>query len=162
MILDALQSTDWFFVALWGIIFVVTLIIELETMDLTTIWFCVSSLITLICGVTFAPPYLQVIIFISLSVILIVLTRPLTKKMMKTEIIRTNTDRVVGMIAIVTKEIVPNEIGEVKVENSFWRAINNDNLSFKIGEKVIVDAIVGIKLVVSKLDDSSSIELIEK
>jgi membrane protein implicated in regulation of membrane protease activity len=160
LFLRAFSSIDWIMMATWVVIFIFTLIIELETMNLTTVWFCVSSVVTIICGVLFANPYVQVAIFVGLSIVLVLATRPLTKKMMQRDIIRTNTDRLIGMVAVVVKEIVPNEIGDVKVDNNLWRAINNDNLSFAVGEKVLIDAIVGIKLVVSKIDGNTNVEVL--
>jgi len=162
LFLKSFEFIDWTMIVAWAIIFIITLVIELETMNLTTIWFCVSSLVALISGVIFAGPLIQISIFVGMSVILILLTRPLTKKMMNTEIIRTNADRVLGMVGIVTQKIIPNEIGEVKVLNNLWRAINNEDLTFEVGEKVSIDAITGIKLVVSKVNGDSDIQLIQK
>ena len=160
LILKSLGPIDWFMVAAWGIIFVVTLIIELETADLVTIWFSLSALITLICGVIFLKPLYQILLFLVLSVVLILATKPLAKKRMRGTYVRTNTDRFIGMVAVVTKEILSNEIGEVKIDNQLWRAVNNEGLAFQPGEKVIVDAISGIKLVVSKID--GNVELLKK
>lgn len=160
LILKSLGPIDWFMVAAWGIIFVVTLIIELETADLVTIWFSLSALITLICGVIFLKPLYQILLFLVLSVVLILATKPLAKKRMRGTYVRTNTDRFIGMVAVVTKEILPNEIGEVKIDNQLWRAVNNEGLAFQPGEKVIVDAISGIKLVVSRID--GNVELLKK
>jgi membrane protein implicated in regulation of membrane protease activity len=81
---------------------------------------------------------------------------------MKTGIIRTNTDRFIGEIGIITQKILPNEIGEVKIENQLWRAINHEGLVFEPGEAVIIDAISGIKLVVSKINGSGTVDLIKK
>lgn len=128
LILKSLGPIDWFMVAAWGIIFVVTLIIELETADLVTIWFSLSALITLICGVIFLKPLYQILLFLVLSVVLILATKPLAKKRMRGTYVRTNTDRFIGMVAVVTKEILPNEIGEVKIDNQLWRAVNNEGL----------------------------------
>ena len=52
-------------IAVWAIIFIVTLIIELETADLTTIWFCVSSLVTLICTLCGVKETNQLIILVA-------------------------------------------------------------------------------------------------
>lgn len=160
LFLRVFEPIDWVMMISWVLIFVVTLIVELETSNLTTIWFCISSVVTIICGVLFANPYVQLIIFIALSLILVLATRPLTKKMMQKEIIKTNSDRLIGMVGIVSSAIIPNEIGEVKVDNSLWRAVNNDNLTFAVGEKVLIDAIVGIKLVVSKIDGNDNVEVL--
>ncbi len=147
-------------IAVWAIIFIVTLIIELETADLTTIWFCVSSLVTLICTLCGVKETYQLIIFVALSAILILATRPLTKKMMNKEIIHTNADRLVGMIAIVTKKIANNEIGEVKVENASWRAISIDGVDIEVGEKVIINSLSGNKVVVSSVNNTNDVEFL--
>lgn len=160
MLLSSLENMNWVMLILWGAVFIITLIIELETADLTTIWFCFSSLITFICALTFATPIVQLIIFAVLSLILIIATKPLTNRFTKNEMVRTNADRVIGMIGVVTKEITRGEIGEVKVENSLWRAINNEGLTFEVGEQVTIDGIVGIKVVVSKLPGKSNVEII--
>jgi membrane protein implicated in regulation of membrane protease activity len=162
LFLKQFGTLDWFMVVAWGIIFLVTLFIELETMDLVTIWFCISAIVTLICGIIFLEPIWQCVLFVSLSFVLILITQPLAKKRMKVGIIRTNTDKLIGEIGIVTKEIVPNEIGEIKVENQLWRAINTEGLSFAVGEEVMIDAISGIKLVVSKVDGDGNVEIIKK
>jgi membrane protein implicated in regulation of membrane protease activity len=82
------------------------------------------------------------------------------KKLTGRSIIRTNADRFVGKVGVVTKEIRPFEIGEVKVNNSFWRAINKDNETINVGALVSVDGIEGIKLIVSKIDNKSNMEIL--
>lgn len=145
-------------IALWAIIFVVTLIIELETADLTTIWFCVSSFITLICAIFGLHEIYQLIVFVVLSALLILATRPLTKKMMTKDIIHTNSDRLIGMITTVTKRISNEEIGEVKIENTPWRAVCLDGIDIEVGEKVIINSISGNKVVVSKVTNTNDVE----
>lgn len=147
-------------IAIWAVIFVLTLIIELETADLTTIWFCVASLITLICSIFSMTPLYQVIIFVASSFVLILATRPLTKKMMNKEIIHTNTDKLIGMIALVTKQITDGEIGEVKVDNNLWRAISIDGTTIEENEKVIIKSLSGNKVIVSKIEKNNDIELL--
>lgn len=160
LILRAFDPVDWLMVCSWAFIFIVTLVIELETSNLTTIWFCVGSVVALVFGAIFGLPFVQIVVFLVVSLVLILVTRPLTKKMMQKDIIKTNADRLVGMIAVVTKEIEVGEVGEVKVENSQWRAVNNENLAFAVGEKVSVDAILGNKLVVSKISGPTNVEIV--
>src|SRR5690554_2984990 len=133
------STTSTIMLILWIVLIVITIIIELETSDLITVWFTLGAIAALISSAFDADPMLQVAIFIGVSLILIVLTRPLTKKMMKTEIVRTNADKVIGMQAVVTKVINPDEIGEVKVDNSLWRAISLDNQAINVGERVTVN-----------------------
>jgi membrane protein implicated in regulation of membrane protease activity len=162
LLFRSLEVIDWVMIVSWGIIFIITLIIELETMDLVTVWFCLSALITLILGVLFLKPLQQILFFLGFSVLLILITKPLAKKRMRGSYVRTNTDRLIGMVAVVTKEIFPNQIGEVRVDNQLWLAVNHEGLNFSVGEEVLVDAISGIKLVVSKLHGNGNIELLKK
>lgn len=146
-------------VIIWSVFIAITIVIELATADLVTIWFIVGALGALIAALLGASELTQIIIFVVLSVVLLFATRPLTKRMMEKGQVRTNADRFIGMIAIVTKAVEPNEIGEVKVENSFWRAINFNNQSFVIDEKVIITAFHGSKVVISKLQESDIVTL---
>lgn len=154
------SSVFWIMIAIWALIFIATLILEFETADLTSIWFCIASVVSLICALFSTKPLYQVIVFLAISVILILATRPLTKKMMKQEIIHTNTDRLVGMIATVTKDIIEDGIGEVKVDNGLWRAVSIDGINITIGEKVIINSLSGNKVVVSKINTNNDIEYI--
>ncbi|MBP5407943.1 MAG: NfeD family protein [Bacilli bacterium] len=146
-------ETSTIMAIVWAAFIVVSAIIELQTADLVTIWFTIGAIGALICALCKGPIWLQIVIFLAISIIAIILTRPIAKKMQQKEIIRTNSDKVIGRIAVVTKAISDEEIGEVKIEGREWRAINNEGLSFEVGEKVIVDAISGAKLIVSKIQE---------
>lgn len=141
---------DWTLVIIWIIIMIVSIVIEIETLNLVSIWFGIGALCALICGLIFAPPYLQIIIFAATSIVAIVATWPLARRITSRTIIRTNVDKHIGKIGIVTKAILPYELGEVKIENGYWRAINKEGESFDLGEHVVVDGIEGIKFLVSK------------
>ena len=67
---------------LWGAIFLAALIIELKTFNLTSVWFCVSALITLIAGIFGANIY-WIVIFIVTSTVLLIVTKPLVRKVAK-------------------------------------------------------------------------------
>lgn len=153
-IFEGMDTIGWVMIGIWGAVFFVTLAIELATSDLTTIWFVISSLITLVAATLKANPILQVIIFIFLSSALIVATRPLTKKMMETQIIHTNADKIIDMIGVVTKEIEEDGIGEIKVNNEIWRAVSSGG-KISVGEKVSVRTINGNKAIVSKLESKN-------
>jgi len=160
LFLKQFSTTDWILIASWVIIFIITVYVELETVNLVSIWFAVAALVALICGVFFAKPIMQIIIFLGTATIAIILTRPLAKKITNRAIIRTNVDRHIGKIGVVTKEIKPFEIGEVKVDNIYWRAINADGEFLKIGDIITVDGIEGIKFIVSKTNNKKQIDIL--
>ena len=147
-------------ILIWAFIIIATVVVELATDNLVTIWFTLGAVVALITLAFGASEWVQMVTFVGSSAIFLIATRPLTKKMMRRSIIKTNADRLVGTIATVTKSFEMGEIGEVKVDSIFWRAINLDGLSFQEGEKVMIDAITGTKLVVSKLDESKKIEIL--
>lgn len=151
---------EWIMIGIWASVFIATLIIELNTADLTTIWFCVSSLITLVVSVFMVEYYIQIVVFIVSTLVLLIATRPLTKRMMNQEIIHTNADKVVNMIGVVTTLIPVNGIGEILVNNTLWRAVTLDSVDIQEGEQVTVNSISGNKVVVSKVNQPKNIEIL--
>lgn len=155
-----MTTLDWIMIGTWAFVFIATLIIEIETTNLTTIWFSISALLTLILTATIPfvlnSPLLQVGIFVIVSGILLFVTLPIMKKVKRTDFIPTNTDKIIGKLAIVTKDVYPNEIGEVKVDNTLWRAIGASEEIFMKGEKVHINSISGIKVIISKIDNNDA------
>lgn len=145
----------WIMIVLWSVFIVVTVVIELETADLVTIWFTIGAVAALISAAFEASPLLQIGIFIAVSVLLLLLTRRLTKNMSQKNFVRTNADRVIGTTGVVTKEVSSDEIGEVLVGSITWRATTLSKHSFSVGEKVAIDAISGAKLIISKIDNEN-------
>ena len=141
----------WFWLALA----IALVVIELSTTQLVSIWFAIGAGVTAIVKVI-APgisiPW-QALIFVGVSTVLFLATRPFVKKMSENQTIATNSDRLIGKTAVVTKDILENEKGEVKVEYQKWPAISKSNETFKEGEKVLVKEITGNKLVVEEIKE---------
>jgi membrane protein implicated in regulation of membrane protease activity len=132
----------------WLIIIVILAIIEFSTVNLTTIWFITSGLVSLLISFITDNFYIQFGVFVILGVILLITTRPFLVKWLTPIREKTNLDRVVGMEGIVTEDILPNRIGEVKVDGKKWSAKSEKKL--KVDEIVIVEKIEGVKLIVRK------------
>ena len=136
---------------LWLVVIVISLLVEAMTAGLTTIWFsvgAVASLISSYCGINFVW---QIIIFIVVSVAALIITRPLVKNKIHKNKIKTNADVVVGKKAIVTESICPIEgKGQVKVDGKIWSAKTETSEEIEKNELVTVEKIEGVHLVVSK------------
>lgn len=154
-----LMSATTVMLIVWSVFIIVSAIIEIETQDLITIWFTLGAVVALIACALKADILVQFILFLVVSALAIICTRPLAKRLQEKEIIKTNADRVIDSIAIVTKEIKNDTIGEVKVESRYWRAIPLNNEVFSVGEKVRVNAISGTKLIVSNIKENEEITL---
>ena len=116
------------FVSLWLLLFVVLIIIELLTVNLTTIWFAFGSLVAYILSFFVSDIMIQTIIFLVSSIILLIFTRPIVKKFLLNKEVKTNADMLIGKTCIVTKEITRNETGEVKVNGQYWSAKANKKI----------------------------------
>ena len=135
----------------WFIAFLVLLFIEIITINLVTIWFAIGALAALVTALITDSFVIQVIVFLVVSVIALLLTKPLIKKFKGFQVVPTNSDRVIGKVGEVTKKIEKNKYGEVKVFGNIWTAYSDEELD--VGTKVIVKEIEGVKLIVKKEEE---------
>lgn len=135
----------------WLIFIFAFLLIEGLSMNLITIWFAVGSLFAFI-GTYFTNNlYIQLIIFVITTIISLVLTRPLIKKYINENIVKTNYDVIIGKVGTALTDINPLEKGRVKVDGKEWMATSKEEI--KKGEKVKILKIEGVKVIVKREDD---------
>lgn len=133
-----------------GIVIILT-IIEISTVNLVTVWFIVSALVSLILSIFIDNFFIQFLVFVILGLILLFTTRETLIKIIGNKKEKTNLDRVVGMTAIVTEEINKNSSGEVKVDGKRWTAISDKRI--KVDSTVKVLEINGVKLKVEEVNE---------
>ncbi len=136
-------------VFIWIIIIVLLTLVEIMTINLTTIWYVASAIVSLIISFFSENFLLQFGIFVVLGTILLLTTRPFLKKLTVHKKEATNLDRVIGMEAIVTESIDKNTIGEVKVDGKRWSACSNQKIDVNCVVKVL--SIDGVKLKVERI-----------
>lgn len=140
---------------LWLALFILLLIIEIVTMGLTTIWFAGGALAAFIAGLLGCGLAVQIILFLVVSILLFVFTRPVAVKYFNKDRQKTNADRLVGQEALVTEAIDTLQAqGTVVVNGQEWSAKTNET-DGKIakGSVVVIDEIQGVKLVVREKED---------
>ena len=135
----------------WLGIVLFLIFIEAATVGLVTIWFVVSGIAAMIISIFIDNYLLQFGVFVLLGVLLLVTTRKSLMKLLGDKNEKTNLDRVVGMTAIVTKEISKNNPGEVKVDGKYWTAVGDKKI--KVDSTVKVLKIDGVKLSVEEVDE---------
>ncbi len=136
---------------IWLGIIVILSVIEILTVNIVSVWFIASAVLSLILSFFIDSFYVQFLTFGVVGIILLLTTRPLVMKYLQPKDIKTNLDRVIGMTGIVTEEIKKNVIGEVKVDGKRWSAVS-DKLIL-VGEEVMVLEIDGVKLKVKKIEN---------
>lgn len=134
----------------WLLLVLVLSFIEITTINLTTIWFVISGVITLVLSFFIDSQIVLFGIFIVGGIILLITSKPLLKKYLNVKAVPTNLDRIIGLVGVVTDDIKDGDVGEIKVDGKRWSAISKEDLL--VGEKVIVEKINGVKLVVRKED----------
>ena len=136
----------------WLILFVILLIIEILTMGLTTIWFAGGALVAFILAFVGFDLPIQIIAFLLVSIVLVVLTRPIALKFFNQERQKTNAESLIVQKAVVLEKIdTIHGVGRVEVNGMEWSAKTEENEAMiEAGEIVIIEGIQGVKLIVRK------------
>ena len=137
---------------IWLVIVAVMLIIEIFTMGLTTIWFSIGALASAVADALGVPLWVQVLLFIVVSLFVMFLVRPFAMRVVNRERMKTNLDAVIGERAVV-HEAIDNqkEKGKVIFRGVEWMARSSDDTLIPEGEAVQIEEISGVKLVVKKM-----------
>ena len=141
----------WF----WFCLAILLLVVEMLTADLVCIWFGAASLLTGVVRAIFPKLGIgwQFLIFVLLSVILLIATRPLVRRFMRSARNKdTNLDRLFGRTAIVTERIDNLQAtGAIRLGDIVWTArMLNEGECAEVGEYVVFQKIEGNKAFVSK------------
>ena len=134
----------------WLIAAAVFLVLEVLTMGLTTVWFAGGALVGALLAALRLPVAVQVAAFVVVSVILLMLTRPLAKKYLNSRTVKTNADSLVGRTCIVAQTVDNLRAeGQVSIMGQVWtaRSVREDQRIEK-DTRVRVTAISGVKLIV--------------
>lgn len=134
----------------WLMALVVLLVIEAATAGLATIWFAGGALIALILSLFHVSIWTQLTVFVVVSLILLVVTRPIALRYISRDTVATNVDSLIGTDAVVTEEI--NNLigyGHVSHNGNPWTARAEDpGQIIAAGTVVQVVRVEGVKLIV--------------
>jgi membrane protein implicated in regulation of membrane protease activity len=136
---------------MWLIIILFLGFIEAITVNLVTIWFVISGIVSLILSFFINDFIIQFSVFVILGILLLITTRSWLNKVFKINKYKTNLDRVIGMRGIVTEKITKNSPGEVKVDGKRWMAVSDKTINVDNDVKIL--EIDGVKLKVEKWED---------
>ena len=135
----------------WFILFVIFVAAEIVTAGaLVSIWFCFGALAAMFAAMAGMSFTIQMVIFIAVSVVLLIFTKPFAKKLLNGRIEATNAPALIGKYGIVTEEINNIEAaGAVKIDGKIWTARSSDEREIiKEGAEVKILDIQGVKLIV--------------
>ena len=126
-------------------------IAEAATAGLVSIWFVLGSVAGLIAAICNAKIWLQLTLFLVVSIAALIVTRPLVRRFAHPNAAPTNADRVLGGTARVTEKIdntVP--CGAVYIDGKTWSARSETGAVIKPETLVRVVRMEGVKLFVEE------------
>lgn len=126
---------------LWIVVMVAAVIVEAASLTLLSIWFAAGALAAVIATLLGAGTGVQVGVFLSVSLILLAVTRPILKKFMPKKYIPTNGELDLGKTAVVIERIDGmTGTGRVRLEGVDWGAVSADGAVIEAGVSVTVIA----------------------
>ena len=142
---------------IWFGLFLILIIIEVLTVGLTTIWFALGSLAAMAANTLGAGLIVQLIVFLAVSVILLVLTRPWALKHLNRKRIRTNYESRIGEIIRITERVDNlSQTGKSVVDGQEWTVRSSDDgVILEEGSLAKVTAVSGVKLIAEKYEEET-------
>lgn len=140
----------------WGIILALSVIVELATFNVVSIWFAIAALVSMVASFLGASIVLQFVLFGLLSVagflVFIFLVRP---RLERRAITPTNADRIMGREGLVTQTLNSTTgQGQIRVAGQVWSARTEEEGIVREGTPVRITAIRGVKAIVQPLEGS--------
>ena len=142
----------WDMAVVWLLVVVVALAIEIVTLGLTSIWFAIGAVAATLAALFRAPLWAQNTVFVAVSLILLIFTRPIAVKYFNKDRVKTNAESMIGRQAIVISEIDNlYGAGQITVNGQEWSSRSaEDNRKIPVGTVVEIVAISGVKLIVKE------------
>ena len=137
----------------WLMAFIILVVMGFLTMGLTTIWFAIGALVSFFASLFGASAWIQIVLFLVVSLVVLIVYRPLAVKYVNSRRTKTNVDDLIGREAKVIERIDNlNETGRVLLNGIDWSA-RSTLIGGVIEEDTIVKVIEvqGVKLIVEPL-----------
>lgn len=137
---------------IWLGVVVLLLLVEALTMGLTTIWFAGGALLAFIIALFGGSIPVQIGVFLVVSMILLIFTRPAATKFMNKKVEKTNVDSYLGKHGVVVETIDNLQgTGRVQIKGVDWTARSNkENVILEKDTVIKVLRVDGVKLIVEK------------
>lgn len=137
--------------SMWIILAIVCGVIEIFTAGFWFLWLAIAGLATA-AGVSIGwlnSLQSQLLVFAAVALLLIIFTRPLVMKAVRSNDVASNTDALIGQHGTVLEAIAPLRYGQVKLNGEIWTAVADSEI--EPGSTIVVRAVDGVKLIVEPL-----------
>ena len=143
----------------WLIAAGIFFIVEIATVGFLVFWLGIGALLAMITSFITSNIFIQTIVFVISSCILIPLTKPLADKFTGKKAVPTNAYTLINKHGIVIQDIDPiHGVGQVKVNGQIWSAKTEDESLVAKDTEIEVLSIDGVKLIVSPIKMNSIVK----
>ena len=145
-------------VILWLTMCIILLVVEGLSINLITIWFALGAGAAFFLALFHLPFIWQLAAFAIVSIITLLLTRPLVVRMLKQKPSeKTNVDAYIGKEAIVV-EPIDNLRGKglIRIAGVTWTAVSDDGQDIPADARVVVVSVKGVKAFVKLADQNKN------
>lgn len=138
----------------WLILFIIFIVFEIATLGLTTIWFAGGAIVAFILALADVHIGIQIVVFFSVSFLLLFFTRPLAQKYINKNTVKTNVDELIGKVVKCSETIDNfNEMGSVRINGNDWMARTvADGMTIPKDTLVQIVEIQGVKALVQPIN----------
>lgn len=134
----------------WLVALIALLLVEAATVALVSLWFGLGALAALLTSFWVENLWVQFGVFLAVSLVSLLMIRPLARRFVTPKQVATNADRAVGQEGVVTQAIDNLKAsGQVSVQGAVWTARAQDDTPIPAGTLVKILRIEGVKLIVS-------------
>jgi membrane protein implicated in regulation of membrane protease activity len=140
------------YIVCWLLLAAIFVVIEIISLGLTTIWFAGGAFIAALAALAGGNLVVQVILFAVVSIVLLVVTRPVAKKYLDSKTEKTNAEALIGQKAMVLDEVNNlMQTGRAKINGMEWTARSKeDAIIIPAGEQAEIVEIQGVKLILTR------------
>lgn len=137
-------------VPFWLAVFILLLLVEAGTMALTTVWFAVGAFGAILVSLLGVPLWVEILVFLALSFVILFFYRPLAIKYVNSRRIRTNVEDLVGKEGKITEKVDNlSQSGRMLLKGMDWAArTESDESTIEVGTIVRVLKVEGVRLIV--------------
>lgn len=145
---------------IWFALMVVFLIAEGACpFHLVSVWFALGAVAAIVVSLLGGGVWVQITVFLAVSAALLIALWPITRKLLKPKVVKTNVDALMDSQGYVTADI--NNLaatGQVKLGAMEWTARSTSGDPITAGTLVKVDRIEGVKAFVSEVNSDVSVK----
>lgn len=137
----------------WLIAAGIFFMIEMATIGFLVFWLGIGALLAMVTSFVTDSIFIQALVFVVTSTLLLIFTRPLVDKFIKTpKELKTNAYSIIGKKAIVISKINNIEgVGQIKIDGDVWSAKSFDDEDIPEDTEVEITEIDGVKAVVKRI-----------